>query len=329
VYGHATLSAAQIAAAAPWLGRRGRRLARAAAIAVMASRVFVGAHLPLDVIGGAGLGWAVGAAVHLVLGAPAPRLSPDTAERVLRSMGYAVSSVTPLPGDGHHFVVETGTGGRERLHVTAVSREHRDADLVHRGWRRLLSRWVRERAEFASPRQRVDHHAALALLARGVGVRVPEVVSVGTYGNGAGIVVERHVEGSRLAGLPADAVRAVLPDLWRQVGRLRGARIAHVDLRAENVVVDGEGAWLVDFTAAAAGADPVRLTQDVAELVASLSELVGAAEAVASARVGLGAAAIEPLGPFFERARVSGESRTVRRTRDDVLAVLSNECSKT
>ena len=328
VSGHATLAVALIAAAAPWLGRRGRRLAWAAAIAVMASRVYVGAHLPLDVIGGAGLGWAVGAGVHLALGAPAPRLSVEAAERVLRGMGYAVASVSPVAGDGHHFLAVTEAG--DRLHVTAVSREHPDIDLVHRGWRRLLSRWVREKAEFASPRQRVDHHGALSLLARNAGVRVPEVVAVGTFGNGAGVVVERHVEGERLSATGADRARAALPDLWRQVGLLRAAGIAHGDLRGANVIVDGAGcAWLLDFTAATAGAEPTRLTQDVAELVASLTEMVGAEAAVTSARAGLGPDAVTSLVPFLERARLSGESREVRRTRDQVLAVLSNECSRT
>lgn len=35
------------------------------------ARVYVGAHLPLDVTGGAGLGYAVAAAVHLIFGRPA------------------------------------------------------------------------------------------------------------------------------------------------------------------------------------------------------------------------------------------------------------------
>lgn len=36
-----------------------------------AARLYVGAHLPLDISGGAGLGYAVAAAVHLLFGGPA------------------------------------------------------------------------------------------------------------------------------------------------------------------------------------------------------------------------------------------------------------------
>jgi glycosyltransferase 2 family protein len=37
------------------------------------ARIYVGAHLPLDVLGGAAMGWAIGSLVHFLFGAPPRR----------------------------------------------------------------------------------------------------------------------------------------------------------------------------------------------------------------------------------------------------------------
>jgi undecaprenyl-diphosphatase len=70
VSGHAALVVALLAVAWPQLGRRGRVVCALLATAVCLSRVHVGAHLPLDVVGGAGLGLAVAGVVRLLLGRP-------------------------------------------------------------------------------------------------------------------------------------------------------------------------------------------------------------------------------------------------------------------
>jgi membrane-associated phospholipid phosphatase len=64
--GHAGVAVALGAAALPHLGPAGRALALSAIPIVGLSRIYVGAHLPLDVAGGAALGLAVDAAVVLV-----------------------------------------------------------------------------------------------------------------------------------------------------------------------------------------------------------------------------------------------------------------------
>ena len=63
--GHAAVAVALAAAAWPHLGAGGRRAALALASTVGLSRVYVGAHLPLDVAGGAALGLLVDAAESL------------------------------------------------------------------------------------------------------------------------------------------------------------------------------------------------------------------------------------------------------------------------
>jgi len=63
--GHAGVAVALGAAALPRLGSAGRALTLSVVPVVGLTRVYVGAHLPLDVAGGAALGLAVEAAVRL------------------------------------------------------------------------------------------------------------------------------------------------------------------------------------------------------------------------------------------------------------------------
>ena len=70
ISGHAATLTALAAVAWPWLGPRGRIAVVVLVVVVCLTRVYVGAHLPLDVVGGAALGLAVAGAVRLLLGHP-------------------------------------------------------------------------------------------------------------------------------------------------------------------------------------------------------------------------------------------------------------------
>jgi undecaprenyl-diphosphatase len=70
VSGHAILAAAIATVVAPYVPPRGRIALALIVLFVMFARVYVGAHNPLDVICGAGLGVAIGATINLALGAP-------------------------------------------------------------------------------------------------------------------------------------------------------------------------------------------------------------------------------------------------------------------
>lgn len=66
VSGHAALAFAILAVAAPHLSRGWRLAAIALAVLVGVARVYTGAHLPLDVVGGAGLGVVIGGAFRAI-----------------------------------------------------------------------------------------------------------------------------------------------------------------------------------------------------------------------------------------------------------------------
>jgi glycosyltransferase 2 family protein len=66
VSGHAVIAVGLAVVLHPYLGRMGRIVLWAAATVVCVARVFVGAHLPLDVVGGAAAGWAIGTVANML-----------------------------------------------------------------------------------------------------------------------------------------------------------------------------------------------------------------------------------------------------------------------
>jgi undecaprenyl-diphosphatase len=70
VSGHAAVVALLAVLVWPYLPTAGRWAAVAVAVAVALARVYVGAHLPLDVVGGAALGVAIGGIARLAFGHP-------------------------------------------------------------------------------------------------------------------------------------------------------------------------------------------------------------------------------------------------------------------
>lgn len=74
--GHAVLAFALAGLLAPYLGRNGKLVVYSLAALNGVARIYLGAHNPLDIVGGAGLGIAIAGALNLVFGVPAQ--GPET-----------------------------------------------------------------------------------------------------------------------------------------------------------------------------------------------------------------------------------------------------------
>jgi uncharacterized membrane protein YbhN (UPF0104 family)/membrane-associated phospholipid phosphatase/tRNA A-37 threonylcarbamoyl transferase component Bud32 len=323
--GHVAVAAALATAAGPWLPRPARRATWWVVALVALGRMYAGTHLPLDVVGGAALGWAVAAAVHLAVGAPGGLSAASAVLEGLRAAGIEPASIHPVSADARGsapYAVRTADGGE--LFVKAVGREQRDADLLYKLWRWAAFRQVEDETPFATAKQAVEHEAYVGLLAERAGVRVPPVVLAAGAPAGGALLVERRVTGhalDRAAGQQLDD--DLLAAIWAQIDRLRRARIAHRDLRAANLLVDPEGRpWLLDFGFAEAAASRRRLAGDVAELLVSLACRVGADRAVRSAVDGLGAEAVVDALPLLQPPALGAATRADLKTRPGLLAEL-------
>jgi glycosyltransferase 2 family protein len=278
VSGHSAVAVALATVASPYLGRRARRVAWVLAGCVCLARMYVGSHLPYDVVGGAALGWAAGSLVLFVLGAPDPRPNLGKVRAALTEHGLDPTGLAPVAGDAHRSTCFVTGGGREpELFVKVVLAEWRDRDLLWRAWRRLTRRARARPLRVGSPHHEVEHEASMALLAARAGVRAPDVLLVRSFDNGAGMLVQQRVHGQDLGQVGAGRVDdALLTELWRQVGLLHRAGIAHGEPVPANCMLDGDGRpWLVDFDQARAASDRALLEGDRAELLDALGALVG------------------------------------------------------
>ena len=330
--GHVAVAAALTAVAWPYLTPRLRRLACAGVAGVAVARIYAGLHLPWDVVGGATLGLAVGAAVHLLFGAPGGRPTAPSVRRALERAGLAVMDVrTPeLDARGSTPFVVVTEDGRE-LFVKAVGRTQRDADVLYKAWRFLVYRRPVDEFPFLTPKQDVQHETHLSMLAERAGVRTPPVVLDVGAEDGTMLLVQERIRGRSLADLTGgDVTDALLDDLWAQVSRLHKARIAHRDLRLANVLVDEEDRpWLIDFGAAEATADARRVSQDVAELMAATAVVVGPNRACRAACAGVGSAAVAAALPLLQPLALTAETRRQVGGRPGMLDELRRQAAAT
>ncbi|MCF6507281.1 phosphatase PAP2 family protein [Blastococcus sp. MG754426] len=327
ISGHSAVAAALATAAVPYLSRRMRRVVWVLAWSVALGRIYVGAHLPLDVVGGVAVGWAIGSLVHWVFGVPRREVDPRRLSGLLTRLGMPVRDLCPAEVDArssHPFEATTAHGWR--LYVKYLEPDRAERDWLYRLYRLLAVRDVKDADAVAPLGQQAEHEAVAAMTARERGVRTPRILLARGDDRGA-VVVQEFLPSRPLDELPAEALTPELLDaVWEQVGLLRQARVAHHDLVAGSVVVDDVGRpWIVDFGNALTGASDDSLAGDVAELLAALALLVEPRLVVASAVDRLGPAPVAAALPALAPLSLSSATRARLRARPDRLHLLRAE----
>ncbi|MFP5308119.1 MAG: lysylphosphatidylglycerol synthase domain-containing protein [Actinomycetes bacterium] len=325
--GHSAVAAVLATVLAPHLPRVARRWSWVLVVLVGVGRIYVGAHLPLDVVGGWALGWLIGSAWLLLVGSPVGVVDLDRLRGQLRAAGLGVAHVEEQACDARGsapLAVTLEQGGV--LFGKVLNSQHRSADLLFKLLRRTLYRRLEDETPFVSSKQQAEHEVLLTVLARDAGVRVTPHISLVADRPDWAIVLQDSIDGRGLdeVGAEGGLDDDLLVDVLSQVALLHEARIAHRDLRPANILADEDGhAWLVDFGFAQISASPRRLAWDVAELLAGLVPYVPPERLVDAAAGVLGDDVLHDALPMLTPAAFSSATRDALRAADgDLLGEL-------
>jgi undecaprenyl-diphosphatase len=319
-----TLVCAIVSAATPWV-RRGWRRAGWALIIGLAVTRFVAAPISFDALGAVLVGWLAGATAVLLLGAPSRRPVGTAIADGLAVVNLPVVRLQQASLDARGSTPYFGTArdGR-KLFVKALGQDERSADLLFRLYRRVLPHDLGDEKPFESLRRTVEHEGLVALVAHGLGVRTPMLLGLATAEPNGFVLAYEAIDGRSLDRLaPEEVTDDVLTGVWEQVALLRLHRVAHRDLRLANVFLGADGdPWMIDFGFSELAVPDLLLANDVAELVASSSLLVGIDRAVDRAGAVIG---VEQLGTALPRLRswaLSGATRRALKAHPGLLEQL-------
>jgi uncharacterized protein (TIRG00374 family) len=282
-------------------------------------------------------GYAVASAVLLAFGRPTTTPSTASLMRILRRAGVPVTSIQQLGISArgtisYEGVDEDGHG----IFVRVLGSDRLSADLLRRAYRAVRYRSPGDDRPFISIRRSVEHEALVSFQARDVGVRTPRLRSLAAVGEDSFLVAFDRIEGETLESLLAPGPDGTRPDderldrvlrsTWEQVARMQAGRIAHRDLRTENLMVDrNDRVWVVGLWQSEVAADDALLRTDLAQALTTLALAVGPERAVESGAEVLGEAALATSLGRLQPLALTRRTRAELSQHPGLLDELRNE----
>ncbi len=327
---------AAITAASPLLDRPWRRAGWVAVASAVVVRLLTATQAPVGLLVTVFVGAAAASLVLVVLGAPARRPGSDQLSEAARRAGLVLTGFTPhevYGREGRWFHCQAG-GGSDAL-LKYVDGDERDADLLYRLWRTIRVKGIEDTGTSTAPAAAVSHEAMMTMLASSAGVGVPEVLGVSETDQGAVLVLTRP-PGITLAAIgsgtepdgPDDASDGstirdeTLVTSWRQIDLLHRRRIAHRQLDAHHVLVDGSQVTIDRFRWSGPAASDDLIAVDIADFLTATAALVGVERAVRAARSVIGDDRLAAALPYLQPLALASANKKAARADKDLLGAL-------
>ncbi|MBC7708213.1 flippase-like domain-containing protein [Polaromonas sp.] len=327
--GHSTFSAACATILYYQVAPRYRKYILLVVLMVGLSRMYLGAHFPLDVLGGWALGALVGSALVLIAGISKPSLSATKLKVYLKRRGYAIKSLRYANVDARgsrpvFIILEDG----QQYFAKIFGKHEHAADWLFKIYRFFRYKNLRAEEPYVNSRRNIELEAFATLWAKQAGVRAAKIIDTIKIGK-LWILIQEQVPNSKPLSSVKNLKQTVLDDAWRQVKILHDSNMAHRDLRAANLLVDTKGqVWLIDFGFAEVSPNKQRLSMDIAELLMSMALLAGVTRTVKAASGSFDASHLRSALPYIQKAVFSGETAKQLKQQPNLLFELKEELQK-
>jgi uncharacterized protein (TIRG00374 family) len=272
--------AAVLTVSGPWLPARWRRWWWTLLLAFVPIHLVVSAVVPARSLLGLAVGWFVGALVVLVVGTPALEVPLDGAIRGLARRGFLASTLTVVQPAGTGPLVLSAQSEDDVAVVEMYGPNQRSGRFLRQFWR-----WLRLRASETAPlqasmRRAVEHRALMAIAIGDLGVANTTTITMAPLDRGWTLYAHTPPAGTPIRRCNDDGAAALA---WKSLGTLHNCRIAHGDLRSDELTIDDGTARFGGFGNAEYGATDEQLQGDVAQLLVTTTDLYGAPAAVGAA----------------------------------------------
>ena len=136
---------------------------------------------------------------------------------------------------------------------------------------------------FADPMEMCEHELEATRRMREIGLNVPAPVEAFEV-DGMGVLVMEYLPDFRtFDDVDAESVARFAPDVFAALAKMHDNRLAHGDLRGENVLLQDGAVYFIDATSVREDAIEEARSYDLACALAALEPRIGASAAVAAA----------------------------------------------
>ncbi len=309
-------------------------------ILVCISRIYLGMHLPVDVIGGFGVGLAISSVLNFAFGDTQGKYVPTSLiKKKISVLHLKIVHIEKAKVDARGstpFFVKVKDG--KNLFVKVVDSSNNVADWLFKLTRKVIYRRLEDEAPFMTPKRQLEHEAYVAGLAFSNGVRTPKIRGIFHIKEDMWAMAQEMIDGKSLDKIDPNNVNLeILENIWKQVKILHGSNIIHRDLRVANIFIDDQDEpWIIDFGFSEASVEEHSFYRDTVELIASLSVIADTKDVIKTAVKIMGEKELELAYPYLDYASLSGattkllkqQKGKLQEIRQNILSELNKETIK-